>query len=70
MVAKIIAHSDTREGAMRTLIDALGDARIEGIKTNIPMILQVLRSGRFQAGAMTVDGLQALIPTEAAKERA
>lgn len=70
MVAKIIAHADTREGATRALIEALDDTRVEGIKTNIPMILQVLKSERFQAGAMTVDGLQALISTEATKERA
>jgi acetyl-CoA carboxylase biotin carboxylase subunit len=70
MVAKIIAHSDTREAATRELIGALENTRVEGIKTNIPMILQVLRSERFQAGAMTVDGLQALISTEAIKERA
>jgi acetyl-CoA carboxylase biotin carboxylase subunit len=52
------------------LTGALGAMRIEGIKTNIPMILQVLASERFQAGAMTVDGLQAVISTESVKELA
>jgi len=70
MVAKIIALADTREAATRALIGALDSTRVEGIKTNIPMILQVLRSERFGAGAMTVDGLQALISTQASKERA
>lgn len=63
MVAKIIAHAATREAAISGLVDALGNTRVEGIKTNIPMILNVLRSDCFRAGAMTVNGLQACIST-------
>jgi acetyl-CoA carboxylase biotin carboxylase subunit len=70
MVAKAIVHADDRAAAIRELTGALGAMRIEGIKTNIPMILQVLASERFQAGAMTVDGLQAVISTESVKELA
>ncbi|MBO9355945.1 ATP-grasp domain-containing protein [Bordetella petrii] len=61
MVAKMIVHAAHRDAAVASLIGALEETRVEGIKTNIPAILKVLRSGRFQAGAMTVDGLQALI---------
>jgi len=70
MVAKVIAHSADRAAAIRELSSALGRMRVEGIKTNIPMILQVLGSERFQAGAMTVDGLQEVISTESVKELA
>ncbi len=70
MVAKVIAHAPERGAAIRELSGALSRMRVDGIKTNIPMILQVLGSGRFQAGAMTVDGLQEVISTESAKELA
>lgn len=61
MVAKVIVHGPTREAATARLADVLGAARIEGIKTNIPAILQVLRSEVFADGEMTVDGMSALI---------
>lgn len=70
MVAKVIAHASSREAAILELTSALKDMRVEGIKTNILMILQVLRSDRFRAGTMTVDGLQAVISTESVKELA
>lgn len=70
MVAKVIALAADRDTAIRDLRGALGDMRVEGIKTNIPMILQVLASQQFQAGAMTVDGLQEVISTESVKELA
>ena len=70
MVAKVVAHAADRASAIGELSSALGRMRVEGIKTNIPMILQVLGSERFQAGAMTVDGLQEVISTESVKELA
>ncbi len=40
MIAKVIAHGETREEAISKLHDALEELKVEGIKTNTPMLLQ------------------------------
>jgi acetyl-CoA carboxylase, biotin carboxylase subunit len=50
MIAKVIAHADTRPQAIARLIDALESTVVEGVKTNIPFIRQVLQSPGFAAG--------------------
>lgn len=50
MVAKVIAHGQTREQARTRLLDALEGSVVEGVKTNIPFIRQVLLSEEFVAG--------------------
>lgn len=61
MIAKVIARGATREAAIRRLAGALDAFRVEGIKTNIPFVLRVLRSDVFQQGRMTVDGVPLLL---------
>lgn len=58
MIAKLIVTKDTREEAIHTMIHTLEDYTIEGIKTNIPMILTVLQSDMFQSGITTTDFVQ------------
>lgn len=53
MMAKVIAHGANREEAMRLLRAALEEIKIEGIKTNIPMLLQVLQDEVFKSGIYT-----------------
>jgi acetyl-CoA carboxylase biotin carboxylase subunit len=48
MMGKLIAWGDTREEARRTLVRALQEFRIEGIKTNIPLHLRILESEAFK----------------------
>ncbi len=50
MLAKVIAHGDTRSEALDRLAAALSSFRIEGPKTNLPFILQVLEHPEFRAG--------------------
>ncbi|MDO9435281.1 acetyl/propionyl/methylcrotonyl-CoA carboxylase subunit alpha [Hydrogenophaga sp.] len=50
MIAKVIAHGNTREQARTRLLDALESSAVEGVKTNIPFIRQVLLSDEFVAG--------------------
>jgi acetyl-CoA carboxylase, biotin carboxylase subunit len=52
MIAKLIVSGATRAQAIERSISALEQFRIEGIKTNIPLHLRILRSGAFQAGAL------------------
>ena len=53
MIAKVIAHGETREEAISKLHDALEELKVEGIKTNTPMLLQVLEDEVFKAGIYT-----------------
>jgi acetyl-CoA carboxylase biotin carboxylase subunit len=50
MLAKVIIHRPTREGARTALIDALREFAIEGVKSNIPALLAVLDSEEFTSG--------------------
>jgi len=55
MIAKVVAKGKDRKEACLNLIHALEQWQIEGIKTNIEMILAVLKSDAFQAGDTTTD---------------
>jgi acetyl-CoA carboxylase biotin carboxylase subunit len=50
LIAKVIAHGDTREQAIETLERTLSAARIEGVATTIPLHLAVLGSREFRSG--------------------
>jgi 3-methylcrotonyl-CoA carboxylase alpha subunit len=49
MIAKIICHADTRDGARRKLISALEHTLIDGIHHNVGFLVQVLGSAPFAA---------------------
>ncbi|MCL6575116.1 MAG: acetyl-CoA carboxylase biotin carboxylase subunit [Kyrpidia sp.] len=51
MIAKIIAHGSTREEALARMERALSETRIEGIKTNLPFLLEVMRNPEFRRGS-------------------
>lgn len=53
MIAKLIVSAPSREDAIERLIGALEDYKIEGIKTNIPMLQQVITHQAFQVGDTT-----------------
>ena len=50
MVAKVIVHAPTRDGAARTLAAALERARLHGPDTNRDQLVRVLRHPDFLAG--------------------
>lgn len=53
MLAKVIAHAPTREQAIARLSEGLTAFRVEGVKTNIPFIQQVLGDGAFRQGRVS-----------------
>lgn len=55
MIAKVIAHGDSRIEAIHKLIKALEQFRIEGVKTSIPIVLRILRSKSFIDGHIHVE---------------
>ena len=50
MIAKVIAHDATREGAAAKLAEALSHAEIAGLRTNNAFLIRALRSQDFVAG--------------------
>ncbi len=50
MIAKVIARGHSREQARTRLLDALDRTVVEGVKTNMPFIRQVMLSEEFVAG--------------------
>jgi acetyl-CoA carboxylase biotin carboxylase subunit len=50
MIAKVIVHADSRLAAIEKLVAALEAFEIQGLKHNIPAVLQILKSEPFRAG--------------------
>jgi acetyl-CoA carboxylase biotin carboxylase subunit len=55
MIAKLIVKGSDRDDAINRLHDALVDYHIEGIKTNIPMLEEVIVHPAFRSGDTTTD---------------
>ena len=50
LVAKLIVHGDDREACLAILRRALDEFRIEGIRTTIPLLQEVVRNSFFRKG--------------------
>jgi acetyl-CoA carboxylase biotin carboxylase subunit len=50
LVAKLIVHADNRPAAISRMLRALGELRIDGIKTNIEEQKQIISSPEFYSG--------------------
>ncbi|WP_413380343.1 acetyl-CoA carboxylase biotin carboxylase subunit [Alkalihalobacillus sp. 1P02AB] len=61
MIAKLIVHADTREQAIKKMVNALKEYKIEGIKTNIPLLIEIFQHEAFQKGDTTTDFLNRYI---------
>jgi acetyl-CoA carboxylase biotin carboxylase subunit len=53
MVAKLIVSAQTRDEAIVKMERALGEFIIEGVKTTVPLHLQLMRDPDFRAGNFT-----------------
>jgi urea carboxylase len=60
MLAKVIAHGDTRSAAIAALADALSRTRLHGFETNLPFLISLLRNEAFVAGQPTTRLLSTL----------
>lgn len=58
LIAKLIAHGETREIAMARMRNALEEMVIDGIKTNIPLHQDILKSTAFQNGLINIHYLE------------
>ncbi len=55
MIAKLIVHADTRAEAIKKMTGALEEFRVGGIKTNIPLHLEIMKDHDFIAGDIDID---------------
>jgi acetyl-CoA carboxylase biotin carboxylase subunit len=70
LVAKIIAHAPSRELAIHKMRAALETTTVVGIKTNIPLHLEILSNGDFLAGRYTTQFMDEHLAARAAEEAA
>jgi acetyl-CoA carboxylase biotin carboxylase subunit len=50
LLAKVIVHGGTRDDARLRMISALQSLRVEGVRTTVPVHLEILRHPSFAAG--------------------
>lgn len=58
MIAKMIVKGQTRTEAIEKLETSLRDYRVEGIKTNLPLLIQAAATKAFKEGDVTTDFLK------------
>jgi acetyl-CoA carboxylase, biotin carboxylase subunit len=63
MIAKLVVKGSNREEAINRMQAALADYHIEGIKTNIPMLQEVVAHSAFHSGDTTTDFVSKYLKT-------
>lgn len=61
MIGKLIVHRPTRAEAIACMLRALDEFVIEGVKTSVPLLRQILRDPTFQAGKVDTRWLERTI---------
>jgi acetyl-CoA carboxylase biotin carboxylase subunit len=64
MIGKLIVHQPTRDEAVRTMLRALAEMRVDGIKTTIPLHQALLDDPDFQSGDYTIKWLEEWLARE------
>src|SRR6185369_14803345 len=59
MIAKLIAHGESREAARQRALAALRDYPILGIHTNVPFLIELLEHPRFISGDLDTGFIEA-----------
>ncbi len=59
LIAKVIVHRAEREEAIATMLRALREMIVEGVKTTIPLLLRILAHDRFRSGSIDTGFLDA-----------
>ncbi len=61
LIAKVITHASTREGALRRMERALDEFIVGGIRTNIPLHKRLITHEDVRAGKMTTRTIEELV---------
>jgi acetyl-CoA carboxylase biotin carboxylase subunit len=64
LIAKLITHDPTREGAIRIMKRALEEFRIEPLKTTIPLYIKIMDDPFFQKGEFHTGFIHKFLPEE------
>ena len=70
MIAKLIVHARTREGAIRRMRRALEMMVVEGIKTTIPLHKKIMENEKFQKGDFSTKFMEEFLEEESVKRKA
>lgn len=60
MIGKLLVHQPSRHEAIESMIRCLSEFQIEGIKTSIPLQLQILRNKAFREGEIDTGFIERL----------
>jgi acetyl-CoA carboxylase biotin carboxylase subunit len=69
MIAKLIVHASTREQAIARMRRALGEYMITGIKTTIPLQLEIMQNKDFLAGKYNTGFLERMLEARVDKKK-
>ena len=58
LIAKLVAHGDTREAAFARMSNALTEILIDGIETNLPLHRDLIQDAAFAAGGTDIHYLE------------
>jgi acetyl-CoA carboxylase biotin carboxylase subunit len=58
MIGKLVAHGETRSVAIARMRTALSEMVIDGIKTNIPLQVEIMKDPTFSAGGANIHYLE------------
>jgi acetyl-CoA carboxylase biotin carboxylase subunit len=58
MIGKLIAYGDTREQAIARMRIALSEMYVDGIKTNIPLQMDIMKDAAFKTGGVNIHYLE------------
>jgi acetyl-CoA carboxylase biotin carboxylase subunit len=58
LIAKVIAHADTRAGAIARMSTALQEIVVEGIFTNVALHQEIFQHSAFRAGGTDIHYLE------------
>jgi acetyl-CoA carboxylase biotin carboxylase subunit len=69
MISKLIVHASTREQAIARMRRALGEYMITGIKTTIPLQLEIMQNKDFIAGKYDTGFLERMLAERGAPKK-
>ena len=58
LIAKVIAHGDSRATAIARMSTALSEIVVEGIRTNVPLHQEICQHAAFKTGGTDINYLE------------
>lgn len=68
MLAKLIVHSDTRENAVKKMLDVLNESKVYGVTTNMQYLKSLISTKNYKEGKLFTKMLEGFLPEENALE--